>query len=91
MTEDEKSIYGLTRFAIGDLVEIDESELIGEVVGMQIKIGCEDSYLLSYHDACGNPQRTWWPGSSLEPIEDDENGNVICFSCAKAALEATKH
>jgi hypothetical protein len=92
MTPLENKLYSLTRFTIGDLVEIDESEIIGAIEGMKIRIGCEDEYLVSYHDAAGSPQRVWWPDSSLEAVEDDETeSNVICFACEREARNTTRH
>jgi hypothetical protein len=81
MTREEQELYSLTLFRIGDLVEIDESDIVGAIEGMQIKIGCEDQYLIAYHDNCGNPQRVWWPASSLEAVGDNEPpmSNVIPF------------
>lgn len=81
-------------FDLGDLVEIDDSCVIGEVVGLKIEFGNEDSYLISYHDNSGNPQRKWWPASSLDSADEPDNDNVVCFDCAKAqreAANATKH
>lgn len=91
MTPKERALYMLTRFAVGDAVEIDDSSIIGEVVGIQIKIGCEDTYLLAYRDATDSPQRIWWPDSSLEPADEPDDSNIICFSCAKRERSATLH
>lgn len=99
MSPEEIALFQLTAFDIGDIVEIDNSELIGEIVGMQIKIGCEDSYLVSYHDHNGNPQRVWWPSSSLDLADDDgpDLTNVVAFPCRcerediAASRRATKH
>jgi hypothetical protein len=80
MTPFEKELYQLTAFDLGDVVEIDQSGVIGEIVGMQIQIGREDQYLVSYHDHCGNPQRVLWPASSLDDADEDEpESNVIIF------------
>lgn len=86
MTPTELALYQLTAFDLGDLVEIDESDVVGAIEGMQIRIGCEDQYLVSYHDNCGNPQRTWWPSSALVAVDEDEPAsNVIPFP------NATRH
>lgn len=92
MTPTEKELYEMHMFDLGDIVEIDESGLIGEVVGFCVEEGCEDSYLVRYHDACGNPKREWWPSSclGLDDPEDTES-NVICFACEREARNATKH
>ncbi len=93
MTPDEKELYAMHYFDLGDLVEIDDSGVIGEVAGLRVEEGSEDYFLVKYHDTCGNPKREWWPASSLSDA-DPEEGNVVCFTCARAAHEArnaTKH
>lgn len=93
MSPEEKELYAMHYFDLGDLVEIDDSEIFGEVAGMKVEEGCEDFYLVRYHDNCGNPQRNWWPASSLTDADPDDS-NVICFNCAKAARETanqTRH
>lgn len=77
MTREELALYALTAFDLGDIVEIDDSGCIGEIVGMEIKIGCEDRYLVAYHDNSDNPQRVYWPASSLADYEPESN--VIRF------------
>lgn len=78
MTRDELALYALTAFDLGDLVEIDDSEIIGEVAGFRIVLGAEDEYLVAYHDNCGNPQRQWWPASSLDGVDEPpRDSNVI--------------
>lgn len=93
MTPTEKELYAMHYFDLGDLVEIDDSGVIGEVAGLRVEEGSEDYFLVKYHDTCGNPKREWWPASSLESA-DGSDDNVVCFQCAKAAREAanvTKH
>lgn len=93
MTPLEKELYSMNYFDLGDLVEIDNSGVIGEVAGLHVEEGREDMCLVRYRDRGGNPKREWWPASSLEDAEPD-NSNVVCFPCAKAAREArnaTKH
>lgn len=92
MTPTEKELFEMRLFDLGDIVEIDESGLIGEVVGFCVEEGCEDSYLVRYHDTGGNPKREWWPSSSLELDDpEDTESNVICFACEREARNATKH
>ena len=99
MTPDEFALYQITAFDLGDLVEIERSEIVGVIDGMRVVVGDEDQYLIAYQDNCGNPQRNWWPASSLELVEEgddtDADSNVICFDCAKAAMaearKSTKH
>ena len=80
MTREEADLFRLTAFTLGDVVEVDDSEIIGEVVGMQVQIGNEDHYLVAYHDHCGNPQRVWWPSSALADAEPEEpQANIIKF------------
>lgn len=101
MTREELALYALTAFDLGDLVEIDGSDLIGEIVGMKIQIGNEDQYNVSYHDTCGNPKMEWWPASALESADEgggpEPESNVVAFPCAcerediQAAKRATRH
>jgi hypothetical protein len=93
MSPEERELYMQHLFDIGDLVAIGETDVIGEVTGLQIADGSEDMYRVRYADNNGNPHEEWWRASLLESVDDDDN-NVICFSCAKAAREArnaTKH
>lgn len=90
MSPEEKAMYQMHYFDLGDLVEIDDSEVIGEVAGLRVEEGSEDYFLVKYHDTCGNPKREWWPASSLEPADNDDS-NVVCFQCAKARRDATLH
>lgn len=93
MTPLEKELYAMHYFDLGDLVEIDDSGLIGEVAGLRVEEGSEDYFLVKYHDRGGNPKREWWPASSLGDADPDDD-NVVCFECARAAREvanATKH
>ena len=99
MSPEEFALYQIIAFDLGDLVEIERSEIVGVIDGMRVVVGDEDQYLIAYQDNCGNPQRNWWPASSLELVEegdaDDADSNVICFDCAKQAMaearKATKH
>lgn len=92
MTPDELALYALTAFDLGDLVEIDDSEIIGEIAGFTVVIGDEDKYLVAYHDNCGNPKREWWPASALSSADDDEpGGNVIKFPSARERANLTRH
>jgi len=102
MTPEETYLYSLHLFDIGDIVEIEGSELFGEIVGLQIQIGNEDRYLVSFLDGTGTPRREWWPASSLESADDDEPdvealSNIIQFPCEchreenRAAKRATRH
>ncbi|MGB3042506.1 MAG: hypothetical protein WBB98_04910 [Xanthobacteraceae bacterium] len=92
MTPEERRIYQMHYFDLGDLVEIDDSGVMGEVAGLRVEEGREDSFLVKYHDTCGNPKREWWPASALEDAPD--TSNVACLACARAEREArnaTKH
>lgn len=92
MTPLEKELYAMNYFDLGDLVEIDDSGVIGEVAGLRVEEGSEDYFLIKYHDRGGNPKREWWPASSLEDATD--TSNVACLACARAerdARNATKH
>lgn len=98
MTPEEKAIYMHHFFDIGDLVVIGESDVIGEITGMQIAEGQEDSYRVSYLDETGSPHESWWRSSLLELADDREAmSNVVQFPCAceradiAAAKRATKH
>lgn len=93
MTPLEKELYAMNYFDLGDIVEIDYSGIIGEVVGLRVEEGREDLFLVKYRDHCGNPKREWWQASALDDAGPADS-NVICFPCAKAAREAsnaTKH
>lgn len=90
MTPEERRIYQMHYFDLGDLVEIDDSGVIGEVTGLRVEEGREDYFLIKYHDRGGNPKREWWPASSLESADEDDS-NVVCFQCAKATREAANH
>jgi len=89
MTPLEKELYAMNYFDLGDLVEIDDSGVIGEVAGLRVEEGSEDYFLIKYHDRGGNPKREWWPASSLEDAPD--TSNVACLACAREARNATKH
>lgn len=94
MSPEERQLYMQHLFEIGDEVVIGESDVIGEVTGVQIAEGAEDQYRVHYVDAAGSPHESWWRGSLLEPVDEPDNDNVICFDCARAAREArnaTKH
>ncbi len=78
-------------FDLGDLVEIDDSGVVGEVAGLRVEEGREDYFLVKYHDTCGNPKREWWPASNLDSADEDDDSNVVCFACERAARNATKH
>jgi len=92
MTPTEKEIFAMHYFDLGDVVEIDDSGVIGEVAGLRVEEGSEDWFLVKYHDACGNPKREWWPASSLESADGgDGTNNVVCFACERSARNATKH
>lgn len=90
MTPTELALYQLTAFDLGDLVEIDESDLIGMVDGFRVVVGSEDEYLVRYHDNCGNPQRQWWPASALESADEPES-NVIPFPTVRKPRGTTIH
>lgn len=90
MTPEEKAIYAMHLFDMGDSVFIGETDTIGEITGLQIADGAEDSYRVLYEDGSGTPHEQWWRGSLLELV-DESDDNVICFACAKQARESTKH
>lgn len=90
MTPLEKELYAMNYFDLGDLVEIDDSGLTGEVVGLRIEEGREDYFRVKYHDHGGNPKREWWPASSLTDAGPDLS-NVACLACEREARNATKH
>jgi hypothetical protein len=85
MSPEEIALYQLTAFDIGDIVEIDDSEVIGIVDGFAVTINGEDEYLIRYHDNCGNPQRQWWPASCLSDADDEEQSNVIQFPVGRTS------
>jgi hypothetical protein len=87
MSPEERELYMQHLFDIGDLVTIGETDVIGEVTGLQIADGSEDMYRVRYADNNGNPHEEWWRASLLKSAEPDES-NVVCFDCAKAAREA---
>lgn len=92
MTPEEKALYQMHFFDLGDEVEIGASGVVGTVTGLQIAEGQEDTYRVYYEDDGGNPHESWWRSSLLESADDDDNNsNVICFSCAKQARQATFH
>jgi hypothetical protein len=93
MSPEERELYAMHMFNLGDEVFIGETDVIGEITGVQFAEGAEDRYRVHYADNNGNPHEEWWRASLLESVDDADN-NVICFSCAKAAREArnaTKH
>lgn len=90
MTPEEKAIYAMHLYDLGDLVFIGETDTVGEITGMQIAEGSEDSYRVLYTDGSGTPHEQWWRGSLLESA-DEPDSNVICFSCAKQARNETRH
>lgn len=99
MTPEEKALYQMHFFDLGDLVEIGESGTVGEVTGMQVAEGQEDHYRVLYRDASGMPHESWWRASLLEPADDDEPdmSNVVAFPCRcerediAASRRATMH
>lgn len=92
MSPDELALYALTAFDLGDLVEIDDSDIVGEVIGFIIVIGNEDKYLVAYHDNCGNPQRNWWPASALTSADDDgPESNIVKFPSARERANRSLH
>lgn len=90
MTPTERELYQMHLFDLGDLVFIGKTDTVGEITGLQIAEGDEDSYRVLYEDGSGTPHEQWWRASLLESA-DEPDDNVICFSCAKQARNATRH
>jgi hypothetical protein len=86
MTPTEREIYAMHLFNLGDDVVIAETSVVGQITGVQFAEGGEDLYRVLYTDANGCPHESWWRSSLLEAADEDD-GNVICFACAKAARE----
>jgi len=63
-------------FGPGDAVEILDSEIVGEVIGVQVVRGDEPRMLIEYVDGTGTPVERWWRQSALTPMEDDGGGGV---------------
>lgn len=89
MTPTEKALFQMHLFDLGDVVEIADSGIEGEITGLRVAEGDEDTYRVLFTDRTGVPRETWWRGSLLSSADDDDN--VVCFACEKAAREATKH
>lgn len=79
MSPEERALYSTTLFLIGDEVEIADTEIYGEVTGIQIEAGSEDQYQVFYIDNCGNPQGRWWKAGVLRPVDDEGEGGIIDF------------
>jgi hypothetical protein len=90
MTPEEREIYAMHMFNLGDEVFIGETDVIGEITAVQFAEGQEDLYRVHYADNNGNPHEEWWRASLLEPAGEDDS-NVVCFQCAKARRDATLH
>jgi hypothetical protein len=93
MSPEERELYEMHFFNLGDEVIVGESDVIGTITGMQVAEGQEDSYRVLYVDEAGSPHESWWRGSLLESIEPDDS-NIVCLACERAAREgrnATKH
>ena len=63
-------------FGPGDAVEILDSEIVGEVIGVQVVRGDEPRMLIEYVDGTGTPVERWWRQSALTPMEGDGGGGV---------------
>lgn len=63
---------GSEEIALGDLVQILGSKVRGLVTAFTCSMRREDSYLVEYIDADGNPQEREWSESQLELIERAE-------------------
>lgn len=81
MTPDERDLYMMHYFDLGDQVHIGETHVTGEVTGMRIAEGEEDQYRVTYVDASGNPQERWWRASLLEDVAP--TSNVIRFPVSR--------
>ena len=61
----------------GDAVEILDSEIVGEVIGVQWVRGDEPRMLVEYVDGTGTPVEKWWRQSALTPMEGDDGGGGV--------------
>ncbi|EKS29300.1 hypothetical protein [Afipia felis] len=89
MSPEEKALYQMHMFDIGDVVAIADTDSVGEITGFLVADGQEDSYRVLYTDAAGSPHETWWRASLLSSVGSDDN--VICFNCAKAARSSNRN